>query len=179
MLAIIIELLKLPVDECSLRLGAALQKHTAVLHTIHTPVFHTASQAVHIIYSNPNTHRHRNEKCVAKKTRQRQKECVNKVPWCWRSEHWERGSPFRMSCRLVRLGRNQSVVMTFNGTREHIHGMYWKFKQHTFCKIYQRGTWNMFFSCYYLILTTRGHCYPMLFHIQLRNGVFIQPSLHC
>lgn len=35
---------------------------------------------------------------------------VNEVPWCWRSEHWERGSPFLMSCRLVRLGRNHNEI---------------------------------------------------------------------
>lgn len=33
---------------------------------------------------------------------------IFKVPWCWRSEHWERGSPFLMSCRLVRLWKNDS-----------------------------------------------------------------------
>lgn len=33
---------------------------------------------------------------------------IIKVPWCWRSEHWERGSPFLMSCRLVRLWKNDS-----------------------------------------------------------------------
>ena len=43
MLAIVVGLLQLPVDERSLRLGAALQKHTAVLHTIHTPVLHAGS----------------------------------------------------------------------------------------------------------------------------------------
>lgn len=49
MLAIIAGLLQLPVDESSLRLGAALQKHTAVLHTKHNPVLYSALHAVHVI----------------------------------------------------------------------------------------------------------------------------------
>lgn len=40
--SIIAGLLQLPVDERSLRLGAALEEHAAVLHTVHTPVLHTA-----------------------------------------------------------------------------------------------------------------------------------------
>lgn len=58
MLAVIIVLLQLPVDEGSLGLGATLQKHTAVLHTKHSPVLHFASCAVHIIYIvKPKTHK--------------------------------------------------------------------------------------------------------------------------
>lgn len=40
--AVIVGLLQLPIDESSLRLGAALQEHAAVLHTKHNPVLHAA-----------------------------------------------------------------------------------------------------------------------------------------
>lgn len=48
--AVIVGPLQLPVDERSLRLRAALQEHTAVLHTEHTSVLHAASQAVHVVW---------------------------------------------------------------------------------------------------------------------------------
>lgn len=40
--AIVLGFLQLPVDERSLRLGAALQEHAAVLHAVHAPVLHAA-----------------------------------------------------------------------------------------------------------------------------------------
>ena len=52
-LAFLVGSLELPVDECSLGFGAALQEHAAVLHAKHTPVLHPA-QLIHIIY----THTH-------------------------------------------------------------------------------------------------------------------------
>lgn len=49
MLAVVVGLLQLPVDERSLRLGAALQEHAAVLHAVHAPVLHAAFKAVDVI----------------------------------------------------------------------------------------------------------------------------------
>lgn len=47
-LAVIVRLLQLPVDERSLGLGAALQEHAAVLHAVNAPVLH-AAQPIHIV----------------------------------------------------------------------------------------------------------------------------------
>ena len=46
--AVVVGLLQLPVDERPLRLGAALQEHAAVLHAVHAPVLHAASEAVRV-----------------------------------------------------------------------------------------------------------------------------------
>lgn len=64
-LAVVVGPLQLPVDERSLRLGAALQEHAAVLHAVHAPVLHAARHAVHVICSNTNTQG--SEECVARR----------------------------------------------------------------------------------------------------------------
>lgn len=66
-LAVVVGPLQLPVDERSLRLGAALQEHAAVLHAVHAPVLHAACYTVHVIYSYKNTQG--SEECVARRER--------------------------------------------------------------------------------------------------------------
>lgn len=66
MLAIVVGLLQLPVDERPLRLGAALQEHAAVLHAVHAPVLHAASQAVRVVCSGRRRGEGRGEMCAAR-----------------------------------------------------------------------------------------------------------------
>lgn len=51
-LSVVVGLLQLPVDERPLGLGAALQKHAAVLHPEHIPVLHAAAHALRVLCTN-------------------------------------------------------------------------------------------------------------------------------